>query len=454
MSQQCINQIINRAKELGKELKGKEAETIYENLIKLRKNKKNIMSQSDDDALVEEAVKIFVNGKIVAARIKNNTLRNIRFRANIIQRVKAGGDNPYKALRGILVGDAKNKNLSSVDARSRATIADLQNQLLIGLERKGLTQAAMKGGLDKQISMALHPKMGETPQTLAQKLPKEAIEIAEVIRRVQKYSLKRKNRSGAYIDELENYITRQSLDSALMRDAGFDKWYEYISPKLDEKTFADLLPRKDGKDMKVEFLRDVYNSLVSGVHKKSDGEYLINGLKDPITAFKGPANLAKKLSQSRVLHFKDGEVAHEYFQQYNRRSIFETVVDGLIHDGRSIALMENLGTNPRAMVERILDDIDEMAKGNPKLVSQMQKQRRRTLGEFSNLDNSVNAVGSSQSIFFGADFASVASGFRMIQEMAKLGAATISSITDLASKAAFLSSNTERGFFHSFGRAI
>ena len=321
MSQQCINQIINRAKELGKELKGKEAETIYENLIKLRKNKKNIMSQSDDDALVEEAVKIFVNGKIVAARIKNNTLRNIRFRANIIQRVKAGGDNPYKALRGILVGDAKNKNLSSVDARSRATIADLQNQLLIGLERKGLTQAAMKGGLDKEISMALHPKMGETPQTLAQKLPKEAIEIAEVIRRVQKYSLKRKNRSGAYIDELENYITRQSHDSALMRDAGFDKWYEDISPKLDEKTFADLLPRKDGKDMKVEFLRDVYNSLVSGVHKKSDGEYLINGLKDPITAFKGPANLAKKLSQSRVLHFKDGEVAHQYFQQYNRRSI-------------------------------------------------------------------------------------------------------------------------------------
>lgn len=37
MSQQCINQILNKAKELGKELKGKEAETIYENLIKLRK---------------------------------------------------------------------------------------------------------------------------------------------------------------------------------------------------------------------------------------------------------------------------------------------------------------------------------------------------------------------------------------------------------------------------------
>jgi len=454
MSQQCINQIINKAKELGRELKGKEAETIYQNLIKLRKNKNNIMNKSDDDLLIDEAVKIFANGKIVAARIKNNTLRNIRFRANIIQKIKDIGGNPYKAFRGILVGDAKNKNLSSIDARSRATIADLQNQLLIGLERKGLTQVAMKGALDREISMALHPKLGETKEILAQKLPKEAIEIAEVIRRVQKYTLKRKNRSGAYINELENYITRQSHDSALLRDAGFDKWYEDISPKLDEKTFADVLPRKDGKNMKVEFLRNVYNSLVTGIHKKSDGEYTIDGLKDPVTSFKGPANLAKKLSQSRVLHFKDGEVAHEYFQKYNRRSLFETVVDGLIHDGRSMALMENLGTNPRAMVERILDDIDKMTETDTKLTQQAEKQRKRTLGEFSNLDNSVNAVGSSQSIFFGADFASVASGFRMIQEMAKLGAATISSITDLASKAAFISSNTERGFFHSFGRAI
>jgi len=139
MSQQCINQIINKAKELGRELKGKEAETIYQNLIKLRKNKNNIMNKSDDDLLIDEAVKIFANGKIVAARIKNNTLRNIRFRANIIQKIKDIGGNPYKAFRGILVGDAKNKNLSSIDARSRATIADLQNQLLIGLERKGLT---------------------------------------------------------------------------------------------------------------------------------------------------------------------------------------------------------------------------------------------------------------------------------------------------------------------------
>jgi hypothetical protein len=32
--------------------------------------------------------------------------------------------------------------------------------------------------------------------------------------------------------------------------------------------------------------------------------------------------------------------------------------------------------------------------------------------------------------------------------------ATVSSITDVASKAAVLSSNTERGFFNNFGRAL
>lgn len=50
---------------------------------------------------------IFLNAKIVAARIKNNTLRNIRFRANILNKIKTSGGNPYKTLRGFLVGDAK-----------------------------------------------------------------------------------------------------------------------------------------------------------------------------------------------------------------------------------------------------------------------------------------------------------------------------------------------------------
>jgi len=449
MARKCLNEVLEAAKATGLEITNKEANTILDNLESLAKRKnKNINSQSDLDMLLKEAIDMARSAKIIAARRRNNALRNATIHAKLIQKIRTS-ENPYETLRSILVGSAKRHDMLSVDAQTRTVIADLQQRLLAGFEKEGLTEAVKKGALDQQIYLALHPQKG-----IEAKLSPEAIKAAEIIKRVQDYALARKNRGGAYIAELENYITRQAHDAKLMADAGFDKWLDDITPLLDETTFKDVPLRKDGKDEKVEFLRDVYESLVSGIHKRSDGEYTIDGKKDPITAFRGQANLAKSLSQSRVLHFRDGEAAFKYSQNYNRRNLFETLIDGFTHDGRSIALMENLGTNPRMMVERILEDISLQAKKDPKLARKISGQSKAVMREFAQLDNSLNAVGISEGKFFGADFASVASGYRMIQEMALLGSATVSSITDVASKAAFLASNTERGFFNNLGRAM
>ena len=187
MSQQCINQIKNKAKELGKELTKDEIQSIYDNLIKLRKNKKKAMSQADDDLLAKEAVLIFQEGKIREARIKRNTLRNIEIRANLNKKIKDIGGNPYKALQGILLGSARDKTLSSIDAQTRSVTLDLQEQLIRGLEQDDLLEVAKKGVLDKEIALALHPKKGMTKEQMAKDLPEEAIKIAEVLRRVQKY---------------------------------------------------------------------------------------------------------------------------------------------------------------------------------------------------------------------------------------------------------------------------
>ncbi len=449
MARKCLNEVLEAAKAEGIDVTSKEANTILDNLESIAKRKnKNIKSQSDLDMLLKEAIEMTKNAKIIAARRRNNALRNATIHAKLINKIRTS-ENPYEILRGILVGSAKRHDMLSVDAQSRTVIADLQQHLLAGLEKEGLTESAIKGVHDRDVHIALHPREGQEPN-----VNQDALKIAKVIRRVQDYSLGRKNRAGAYIGRLENYITRQAHDGKLMSDAGFEKWLNDIRPLLDDSTFKDVPLRKDGKNAEEEFLRDVYESLVSGIHKKNDGEYTIDGKKDPITAFKGQSNLAKSLSQSRVLHFKDGEAAFKYSQNYNRRNLFETIIDGLTHDGRSIALMENLGTNPRMMIDRILEDISLQAKKNPKLARKAKGQSKAVIREFSQLDNSLNAVGISEGKFFGADFASVASGYRMIQEMALLGSATVSSITDVASKAAFLASNTERGFFNNLGRGM
>jgi hypothetical protein len=84
-------------------------------------------------------------------------------------------------------------------------------------------------------------------------------------------------------------------------------------------------------------------------------------MPDPVTGFKGPANLAKKLSSERVLHFKDGASSYAYAKKYSRKPLSQAVTDALLHDGQNIALMETFGTNPKMMFERLLEE----TLGNP-----------------------------------------------------------------------------------------
>ena len=449
VARKCLDEVLAAAEAMGMRLPNDEANSILDNMEGLIKRKNiNIRSQSDLDLVINEALEMAKTAKIIASRRRNNILRNATIHAKTMNEVM-NSKNPYETLRGMLVGSAKLHNMSSIDAKSRTTIADLQGQLLRGLEKDGLLEASQSGVHDKDVHLALHHKDGEPP-----KVSEDALKIAAVIRKLNNYALDRKNRAGAYISKIENYITRQSHDGRLMRRAGFDKWRDDIVPLLDDITFKNIVPKKGVKDAQEEFLRDIYESLISGVHKKSDGQYSIDGKNDLITAFQGRSNLAKSMSQSRVLHFKDGEASYQYSQKYNRRNLHETLSDTLVYDGRSIALMEELGTNPRAMIDRIINDIEVKTKSDPVLAGKRKGQVRAINREFAQLDNSLNAIGDGDGTFFGADFASVAAGVRMIQSMAMLGQMTVSSITDIASKAAVLSSNTERGFFHSFGKAM
>ena len=89
--------------------------------------------------------------------------------------------------------------------------------------------------------------------------------MAEAIQKVQKSLLRRKNRLGANIRELRNYVVRQSHDPMLMRDAGYDKWKNDILPLLDrDLTFKNLAPGQTEE----QFLRKTYDALVSGIIRK------------------------------------------------------------------------------------------------------------------------------------------------------------------------------------------
>lgn len=455
----CVDEVLEAAKRAGINLGADEAQEIVAILEKkLAKRMANAGADQNLD-LFNLAKEIAKQARINAAIMRKTRLLNMRAYTKIMTKLKDNPDNPGQALEAILTGDIRviSDGLGSVDRRQQAISLEYAGQLVAALRKKDLENLFKSGDLDELIYKAMFD--GPDSMDLSVAGAKEAVEIAEVVQKVQKQLLKRKNRNGAVIGELKNYVVRQGHDPIMLRKEGKDNWVNYMLEqdgsgsyiRLSEQTFESKSQFKDGVEYTdQDFIGDIYDNLVSGQHQKVDGT---DKMGDQLLGFTGPSNLAKKLSTSRVIHFKDGQAAFEYASKFTRQKFSEAVTNGIIHDGQSIGLMETFGTNPKAMFDRILKDAQEINKTNFKAKDTIKIKRLEN--QFKELDGTTRARGSGRLLLGGTvDFAGIGAAWRMLQNMAKLGAATISSFSDIATKASFINSRTDRNIFTSYAKAF
>ena len=450
----CADEVIAAvARKQGKAISKAEAEEIVDQLNVWLKRHKGVVDSDTLNNMSIQAQKISLNAKIAAKIEKRNALINKKRYLKIITELK-NSDNPSKTLSGILVGDVRTR-LDSVDAKGHAIMVDSMGTLAVALSEAQVLDMFRLGDLDEKVYIEMFDGLGSSGDVNARK-------IAEIIRKHQKNLLDRKNRAGANIGELENYVVRQMHDPLLMMKNFKDiegskaEWVAFIKPLLNkEKTFDGLSDKvtseKSIDDLENDFLGEIFTNLVTGNHNKSGDLNSIDGKRFMMDGFSGPKNLAKSMSQSRVLHFKDGMSSYKYSKQYARMTLSEGVLSGFTHDAQSIALLETFGTNPRSMFDKIIKDIE-----GTKDINILRKLRKKSLyDQFAELDGTTRQKGISRN-FLGMDvsIAGISAGWRMIQNMSKLGFATISSFSDISTKAAFINANTERGVFSSYGRAF
>jgi hypothetical protein len=442
MSKICLANLQKVAKKFDVPLLKEELQDILEVMEQKIANRGGVIGDETLKDLYQEAIKITEQAKIAAALQKRNQLINARAYSNIMTAVKADPANPGKALSALMVGDAR-RGLFSVDARQQSIMTDHVGMLAADLRKNDLLALFKSNELDAEIYRELFDGLGSSGS-------KEARQIAESVRRVQKRLLDRKNRNGANIGELENYVVRQSHDAILIRAAGKQQWIDEVKQLINkERTFESKPPRMSED----EFLGNIYDNLATGNHQKTNALYGDDGTIDQLSEFRGPRNLAKRLSSQRIIHFRDGKTAFEYAQKFSRMSFSESVLNSITHDAQSIGLMEVFGTNPQRMFEVVIADLQQEAKPDAKAFGRIRLGRLKN--QFAELDGTTRARGAGQPVWgLNTDFAGIAAGARMIQNMAKLGFATISSISDLGTKAAFINSNTERGIFGSYAVAL
>lgn len=394
-----------------------ESNEIQEIFQLLRGRTQEIMAREgalgSEQAALRAADELAKQAEHAAIIEKRNALINVRARARLVAFVRDQfADRPDLGVESFLVGTnlARQGSRLSVAAEQKALGDAYIGGMLADLDRADLTAVLARGDSDQDIADALW-RIGKDQDT--KDLNPQVVEIAKIIQKYQEGARIDANRAGASIGKLPGYIARQSHDSEKIGAAGFDRWAEEILPRLDTATF------REGGDPMV-FLKGVYDGLVSGDHLKSPTGQQPNG-------FRGPANLAKKLSQERVLHFKDGVAWHEYNQLFGTGNLREAVLRGLDLSGQNTALMRRLGTNPESNLNMAMDAIreDVRAGGDPAALANFNTARRGVI------DNRFKEVSGQTRIPGNATQARVAANVRAWQSLSKLGGALLSSFTDL-----------------------
>ena len=431
-----------------------EAEQIASDVVRLAKSRTRDMSSLGE--------KVAERLRIKASVIKMQSRKNIEKRGMLIEYFKGQGevegskiDPPWarkmKAkLQGIFFGHVKGGNLSTIGKQQANRVryikaqfdtipADIQKRF----QRDGDFQAEVMAKL-------VEPEASVVKGIDGMPILREGVEwtisgdaqmMASVIRKSQDSLLAALNSHGAAIGRNKRYGASQKHNSLRIleaglkgigrktrvlfgkadRDAAFKNWSNFIRPLLDESVFPA------GRDPE-EFLRGVFDNIIDGEVPGHSSLKSYSGSSSSITS---------SLGQSRVLYFKSAAAQIEYHNKFGTGTISENIMDDLIGKADTLALLEDWGTDPRAMIASLVD------YGKRKGLIKREDFRKTDIavgvGEFSHIGKGFWSMGNTLDAMLKVDavpsniaVANVARGLRLWSNMTLLGKVLLSSIPDVS----------------------
>lgn len=398
---------------------------------------------SNADAAFELASNEFANDIKMAAIIeRRNAALNIGKRLKRIEWAKETfGTKVYESLKTILVGSNRLKEGARDGVMQMQTLLlkRYSSGLTSDLVRSDLQGLWASGTMDRQVWHALYAIGREDEAALHAKLPKEAVEIARIVDKYQEIARLDANREGAWIGKTESYVTHRSHDPYRITTRGGVNGAEWKADALKWFDTEELLVNADSADLNAT-LHAIYIDLAAGNHLKA--------IPDAAGGFTGTRNLAKKLSQERVITFTDADAAFEYNQKYGYGNLRESVMSGLRHSAESTGLMQVLGTNPRDMIKRIEDALvlNAKAQSDTSFAEDLRAGSKRLGYWMDAVDGSMNSPGS----HVMARRVSNVLGWEVIT---KLGTMLASQLNDTALYGA-AARHDGRGFLSAMGESI
>ena len=225
------------------------------------------------------------------------------------------------------------------------------------------------------------------------------------------------NAAGGDVGKLDYGYIGQAVDQARIQRVDADGFAAKVLPLLDRRRYLN----EDGSLMNnaqvQDLLRSAHATLASdGMNKTEPGQ------------FKGAGARANRGSESRVLHFKDGDAWMAYMKDFGEGSLYDSMLGHIGAMARNIGLVERYGPNPEQTF-RVQADIAERSDGRGTV-------NNRSFGNTPQAywDILTSKTSSPENIAV----ANVGQNVRNAQTAAKLGGAVLTSLTDLGTIATTL----------------
>lgn len=369
--------------------------------------------------------------QIAAAMQRRHAALNVMTRDRLDRQIGgmlAGGLAPHQAIRAVLEGI--NSPTAGSRASAAANVQAYEARYLGGFfaelerDKPHLVHALADEKLDTDVLTEMWEtrkggKPGSTGNADAQWLAKKFADYAELSRTEL-------NRLGASIGKLDGWAGVQTHDPIKLLGATKDVWIGRITTLLDhERTFPEGVTSTEA----AEILGDIYDTLITGIPNKAK------------PAEKGqrinPANMAKSLGASRVLHFQDAKAALSYRDQFGYGNTISGMFEHLRHSSKLAGAMETLGPNPEMMFRAIAATLERNIR-NSTVIPAADKPRliQKLNTDAGALKHAIDITTGLVSRPVNVNAAKIGADIRALQSMAKLGAALFSSISDTVTAAA------------------
>ncbi|WP_284108396.1 hypothetical protein [Acinetobacter pittii] len=238
------------------------------------------------------------------------------------------------------------------------------------------------------------------------------------------------NRAGGNIKKLDNYGFMTSHDQKKVALTDQAEWIKDTLSGLDRNQYVkDTGELMDDVEIN-SMLEEVYKTVATNGANK-DLKVLAKQAKASASPVGGRSKMANRHQEARALHFKDGNAWLAYqkkYGTYNETGFHEILKNHTQRMSTEVAMMQNLGSNPRHTFESLLDEAKTKLKADPDnglKHGEIDKQVSRALSMYNTLDATTRAIDST--------LGNVMGGLRALMVSAKLGGTTLTTFGDHAS---------------------